>query len=104
MLKRNNRIVATVSMMGLLAVAAPTMAADEPATKDLNDFSCKDVMILSGADRDISIAFVHGYMLGKVKTTKYEIDKLANITDAFLDYCLDHPAEKALASFEKVYK
>jgi hypothetical protein len=43
-------------------------------------------------------------MLGKVKTTKYEIDKLANITDAFLDYCLDHPAEKALASFEKVYK
>jgi hypothetical protein len=47
---------------------------------------------------------VHGYMLGKNKTTQYEIDKLAKITDAFLDYCLDNPGENALASFEKVYK
>ena len=80
------------------------MAADKPEMKDLGEFSCKDVMILSGEDRDISIAFAHGYMLGKNKTTQYEIEKLAKITDAFIYYCLDHPAENALASFEKVYK
>ena len=103
MLKRIHR-VAAVSVAALLSVPATTVAADEPKMKDLGEFSCKDVMILSGADRDISIAFAHGYMLGKNKTTKYDIDKLAKITDAFTDYCLDPPTEKALASLEKVYK
>lgn len=104
MLKRIYRVAATVSMTALLSVAAAAMAEDKPEMKDLGEFSCKDVMILSGEDRDVSIAFAHGYMLGKNKTTQYDIDKLAKITDAFIDYCLDHPGEKALASFEKVYK
>jgi hypothetical protein len=98
------RCVAATSITMLSLTAAPILAADAPATKDLKDFSCKEIMIQSGSDRDISIAFVHGYMLGKNKTTQYEIDKLAKITDAFLDYCLDNPGENALASFEKVYK
>lgn len=95
---------AAASVAALLLSAVATMASEPPKPKDLNNFQCKDIMILSGADRDISIAFVHGYMLGKNKSTRYEVDKLATITDAFLDYCLDHPAENALASFEKVYK
>ena len=104
MLKRNNPVLAALSVTALLCVAATAMAAETPEMRDLSEFSCKDVMILSGADRDISIAFVHGYILGKNGTTKYQIDKLAKITDAFIDYCLDHPEENALASFEKVYK
>ena len=102
MLNRIHRVATAVSMTALLSVAAT--AADKPEMEDLEAFSCKEVMILSGEDRDISIAFAHGYMLGKNDTTKYEIDKLAKITDAFIDYCLDHPTENALASFEKVYK
>jgi hypothetical protein len=27
---------------------------------------------------------------------------LAQITDRFIDHCLDHPADKALQSFEKL--
>jgi hypothetical protein len=104
MIKRSYRFAAILSVTALLLGTAATMAAEPSKPRDLNDFLCKDVMILSGLDRDLSISFVHGYMLGKNKTTQYEIDKLAKITDAFLDYCLDHPAEKALASFEKVYK
>ena len=102
MLNRIRRFATAVSMTALLSVGAT--AADKPEMEDLGEVSCKEVMILSGEDRDISIAFAHGYMLGKNDTTRYEIDKLAKITDAFIDYCLDHPAEKALASFEKVYK
>jgi hypothetical protein len=104
MMKPIRRTVAVLSIFALVPGAANTIAAESPKVRDLNDLLCKDVMILSGEDRDISIAFAHGYMLGKNKTTRYEIDKLARITDAFIDYCLDHPAEKALASFEKVYK
>jgi hypothetical protein len=57
---------------------------------------------MSGAERDLALAFVHGYMLGKKGTTRYDIEKLSAITDRFLDYCLDHPTENALRSFEKV--
>jgi hypothetical protein len=102
MLKRNTRFAGAVSAAISLLVATSVLNAGE--MNDLNDFSCKDVMRLSGEERDISIAFVQGYMLGKSKDTKYDIEKLAGITDAFIDYCLDHPSEKALTSFEKVYE
>jgi hypothetical protein len=59
-------------------------------------------MRLSGNDRDIAIAFAHGYVLGKKGTTQYDVDALAQITDRFIDYCLDHPADKALQSFENL--
>jgi len=76
-------------------------------SSDKEDFSlkkCKDVMRMSGRDRDIALAFVHGYRLGKMGKTQYSVDALSQITDKFLDYCLDHPADNALQSFEKVAK
>lgn len=102
MLNRYQNELTALVLTAVLPISTPAFASDD--TKDLSKVSCKEVMILSGEDRDISIAFVHGYMLGKNKTTQYDVGKLSAITDAFLDYCLDHPSEKALASFEKVYK
>jgi hypothetical protein len=37
-------------------------------------------------------------------TTKYRIDELAELTDRFIEHCLDHPGEKALPAFEKLGK
>lgn len=89
-----------------LACAGGALAADpsSSATSDLRSSSCKDLMRLSGADRDIALAFVHGYALGKKGTTRYDVGVLSEITDQFLDYCLDHPSENALQSFEKIAK
>ena len=70
--------------------------------KDLKEFACKDVMRLSGSERENSLAFVHGYRLGKMNTTQYEIEALAAITDKFIDHCLDNPNDNALAAFEKI--
>jgi hypothetical protein len=85
------------------SVLAGTAAAAEPADqkRDFSVLSCKEVMRLSGTDRDITLAFAHGYMLGRKDTTRYDVDALAQVTDQFIDYCLDHPAENALQSFEK---
>jgi len=87
-------------------VLAGNTGAAEPADgkHDFGALVCKDVMRLSGSDRDISLAFAHGYMLGKKGTTQYDVDALAQVTDQFIDYCLDHPAENALQSFEKFAK
>jgi hypothetical protein len=98
---------ATAVAVTALALAGPSAYAAEPSSSTFNDLrssACKDVMRLSGVDRDIALAFVHGYVLGKKGTTRYDVDKLAAVTDQFLDYCLDHPSENALQSFEKIAK
>ena len=81
-------------------------AADPPKrdVRDLAGNTCKDVMRLSGQDRDVALALAHGYVLGKKGTTKYEIDVLAGITDRFIDHCLDNPKANALDAFEKIAK
>jgi hypothetical protein len=39
-----------------------------------------------------------------MNTTKYDIDALSDLTDRFIDYCLDNPNDKALETFEKLGK
>jgi hypothetical protein len=91
-------LAAVLSLTGLHVFGAEP----EGATDDLKDSTCKEVMRLSGDEREIAIALAHGYVLGKKGTTRYQVEVLANITDQFIDYCLDHPTENALASFEKL--
>lgn len=100
------RTALCVLMAASLAAAAGSsaLAADAPkgSTRDLNEYSCKDVMRLSGQDRDVALALTHGYVLGKKGTTKFEVDALAGITDKFIDYCLDNPKANALEAFERI--
>ena len=99
---RSQRVLAVAVTFNMLCLAgAAAFAGELSEPKDLKDNQCKDVMILSGDDRDIAIAFAHGYMLGKKNTTRFVPEELAVATDKFMDYCLDHPAENALAAFEK---
>jgi len=99
------RHLMTVAATSALLAAGSTVLAEEQSTKkDLNEFVCKDVMRLSGSERENALALVHGYRLGKMGTTQYEIAALADLTDRFIDYCLDNPNDKALETFEKLGK
>ena len=106
MLKFNVGAVVAATFTALSLAGMNALAADAASgnARDLKDNTCKDVMRLSGQDRDVALALAHGYVLGKKGTTQYEIDKLAQITDQFIDYCLDNPKENALAAFEKLAK
>ena len=92
--------VASVLLVGTTAV----LAEEESTQKDLTDFVCKDIMRLSGSERENTLALAHGYRLGKMNTTTYEIEDLSDLTDRFIDHCLDNPNDKALAAFEKLGK
>jgi len=100
------RLLSAAAVAVTFLVLAGTAAAAEPAgaERDFGALACKDVMRLSGSDRDIALAFAHGYVLGKKGTTQYNVDALAQVTDQFIDFCLDHPADNALKSFEKIAK
>lgn len=99
---RSHRILSVGVTLATLCLGATVVFAEEvPKTQDLNDFTCKDTMILSGEDRDIALAFVHGFRLGEKKTTVYSKETLAEATDKFIDYCLDNPKHNALEAFRK---
>jgi hypothetical protein len=95
-------IAATSAM--LLFSGATTFAEEETSPNDMNDYLCKDVMRLSGDDRENTLAFVHGYRLGKKGTTQFDVGELTVLTDKFIEHCLDNPNDKALAAFEKLGK
>ena len=95
-------VAVTFTLLCLGVSAAFSGELSEP--RDFKDNKCKDIMIVSGEDREIAIAFAHGYMLGKKNTTRYVPEVLAKATDSFMDYCLDHPADNALEAFEKFTK
>jgi hypothetical protein len=104
-MSKSLRNLLTAAVTSALFVGGSAALAEEPSNKkDLSEFLCKDVMRLSGSERENALALIHGYRLGKMNTTQYEIENLSDLTDRFIDYCLDNPNDKALASFEKLGK
>lgn len=97
-------------LISLVLVISPLFAIQsmaEEANKnivDMNSYLCKDIMRMSGEERSIALGVLHGYELGKKGAVSYDPNKLGNVTDEFIEYCLDHPDDKALATFEKLAK
>jgi hypothetical protein len=63
--------------------------------RTIAQYSCKDVMRESGANRDVAVAFLHGYLLGRSGGDKFNVELLRKETDAFIERCLDNPGMKA---------
>ncbi|NWG23462.1 MAG: hypothetical protein HXY30_03420 [Pseudorhodoplanes sp.] len=89
-------------------VACLTLACGEAAlaqnerNRTIEQYACKDVMRDSGANRDVAIAFLHGYLLGKSGSSSFSLDAIQRQTDAFIERCLDNPAEKAVDAMTAV--
>lgn len=85
----------SVSMLSLL-LGAGTALAQTDKDRTIEQYECKDVIRDSGANRDVVIAFLHGYLLGKSGGSLFNLATLHRQTDAFIERCLDNPREKAL--------
>jgi hypothetical protein len=95
------------AVLGLVFAGMPAQAqapAQDQGDRTIEQFACKDVLRDSGANRDVAIAFLHGYLLGKSGSSKFNVDKLRAQTDAFIDRCLDNPTEKAEQAMTTVRK
>ncbi|HEX5210345.1 MAG TPA: HdeA/HdeB family chaperone [Pseudolabrys sp.] len=88
------------------AAAAVTTAghAQESGDRAIEQFTCKDVMRDNGSNRDVAIAFLHGYLVGKSGSAKFNIETLRKQSDQFIELCLDNPHEKAIDVMAKVKK
>mgnify|MGYP003571910409 CR=1 FL=1 len=104
MLKSHSRLVTAAAIAALFFGGSAALAEEQaqPQGKDMSNSLCKDVTRASGENRVIALALLHGYRLGKKNTTQYDAETLGAISDKFVEYCLDHPSDKALAAFEKI--
>jgi len=86
----------------VLALLAPTAAfAEQTLERSVDQFTCKQVMAEPPGVREATVAFMHGYLLGKSNTATFNIETLLKRTDAFIDSCLDNPTAKAIEIMSK---
>ncbi len=80
---------------------SPALAQDTNE-RTVEQYACKDILRESGSNRDVAIAFLHGFLLGKSGGSKFNLDTLKKQTDTFLDRCLENPHDKAVDTMMKV--
>jgi hypothetical protein len=95
------RCIIALSTFVLAQIVGPALAQDA-TDRRVDQFLCKDVMRDSGANRDVAIAFLHGYLLGKANAQQFSLDRLRRESDAFIERCLDNPGEAAVDGMAKV--
>ena len=78
------------------------MTAQAGNTRTIDQYTCKDVMREHGDNRDVTIAFLHGFLLGKSGGSTFDIDALHKQTSDFIEYCLDNPSAKAVDAMSKI--
>jgi hypothetical protein len=99
---KSNAWIAAASALVMVMIGMSSTIAEEKGDRSVDQYTCKDIMRESGPSRDVSIAFVHGYLLGKANVTTFNVGALHQQTEAFISRCLDNPNEKALEAMMKV--
>lgn len=90
-------LFAATCVMSLAAIGAIQPShADEDGMRTVDSYTCRDVMRMSGDDRDIAVAFLHGYVLGSSGDTEFDPEDLFAATDMFIEFCLDNPDEASV--------
>ena len=87
---------------GILAGSLVPALAQDSKDRTVEQFSCKDIMRESGANRDVAIAFLRGFFLGKSGNTKFNLDVLHKQSDDFIEHCLSNPNEKAMDAMARI--
>ena len=98
---RTRALVRAFALALALGAAGGAPAQD---SRNVNQYSCKDIMRIGGDERDLAIAFLHGYLLGKSGNETYSPDALAEATDRFIEHCLDNPGDTAVKALAGAIK
>jgi len=96
--------ILTATVIFTSVICAASVSAQDNSDRTADQFTCRDVMRQSGPSREVTIAFVDGYLLGKSGGNKFNVAAMALQTDAFIERCLDNPNEKAVDAMAKVQK
>ena len=91
-----------LSVLILVGLGVGFASAQGSDSRTVEQYTCKDVMREHGDNRDVTIAFLHGFLLGRSGSSSFNTDLLHKQTSAFIEYCLDHPGEKAVDAMARI--
>ncbi len=91
-------------LIGALALAGASFGNADDSMRDMNDYSCRDILVASGEERDLAVMFLQGYFVGKSGQTSFDRDKLAAATDKMIDLCLDATNANLIETMGKALK
>ncbi len=100
----------TITLFMVIILVIPAISfTNEDQTKPMSpknviQYSCKDIMKLDENTRVLAVTFLHGYNLGEKGTTNFNRAKLSDASYKFIDYCKDHPKERALSEIGRIVK
>lgn len=86
----------------LFGIGLTPASAQDAKDRTIGQYLCKDVMRENGANRDVAIAFLHGFLLGKSGGAQFNIDVLHKQSADFIERCLENPGEKAVDVMAKI--
>jgi hypothetical protein len=100
------KLIADVAAIPIVAVCwtLPTSAQTATTDRVIEQFTCKEVMREPNTSREVAIAFLHGWLLGKTGGSKFNVEVLEKQTNAFIEECLDNPQSKAADVMAKLKK
>ena len=94
--------VAAAALAVIAGLGANAGFAQDGRERSTDQYKCKDIVRESGTQRDVAIGFIHGYLLGRSGSTKFNIEVLQKQTEAFIERCLDNPNETAMDAMMKI--
>ncbi|WP_163341022.1 HdeA/HdeB family chaperone [Desulfopila sp. IMCC35008] len=81
--------------------------ANEPTVEnkiDITELTCKELMRGNDSDREIGLAFYHGFLAGKKNNQTLDLHAAFLLTDSVKDYCLSNPTATVMDAFTKSLK
>ena len=99
-----NKMCKIALIAGIASLAGPTPLSAQETKRTIDQYKCRDVMRESGPNRDVAIAFLHGYLLGKSGSSSFDLDEIHKQTESFIEHCLSNPDGKAVDSMMAVRK
>ena len=84
-----------------LAMAPASHPARAQNDISIESYSCREILREAGPERDIAVAFLHGYILGKTGTNKMNVEGLRKQTIIFIERCIDNPQASAFDTMTK---
>lgn len=100
------RWIAVTVLAAALFVVPAWGAEPSSADKkiDISKMTCKELMGGDDTDREVGIAFFHGFMAGKKENTIVDVKKISVLSDKIRDYCLSNPTSTVMDAFKKSSK
>ena len=94
--------VCGLSVLAMALAAVPAWAEEGKSrenTIDIGKMTCKQLMSSNDTDREVGIAFFHGYMAGKKNRQTIDLPATSALSVKVRDYCLSNPTSTVMDAF-----